>query len=45
VLHPHPDIGEQDWAAWTWDAKEYRTQAPRVVRFKYDGGAFVRIEP
>ena len=34
--------GEQDWAAWEWAAKEYGIQARRVVRFKYEGGGFVR---
>jgi hypothetical protein len=36
-------FGEQDWAARTWEAKEYGTQAHRVVRFKYEGGTFVRL--
>jgi hypothetical protein len=36
-------FGAQDWAAWTWEAKEYGTRAPRVVRFKYERGAFVRL--
>jgi hypothetical protein len=36
-------LGEQDWAAWTWNAKDYGTQARRVLRFKYEGGGFVRV--
>jgi hypothetical protein len=35
--------GEQDWAAGTWDAKEYGIRVPRVVWFKYEVGAFVRL--
>jgi hypothetical protein len=38
-------FGEQDWAAWSWDAKEYATgtRQPRMVRFRYEGDAFIRL--
>jgi hypothetical protein len=36
-------FGEQDWAAWEWEAKEYGSQVRRAVRFKYEGGGFVRV--
>ena len=37
--------GEQDWSAWSWEAREFATGtgAPRVVRFQYQDGAFVRV--
>ena len=35
--------GEQDWAVWTWEAREYATREPRTLRFRYEGGAFVRL--
>jgi len=34
----------EDRAAWTWHANETGTRAHRVVRFKYQGGAFLRME-
>jgi hypothetical protein len=37
--------GEQDWPAWTWEAREYATgtRTPRVIRFRFEGGTFVRV--
>lgn len=34
--------GEQGWAAWEWEAREYATKEPRTIRFQYRGGAWVR---
>jgi hypothetical protein len=37
-------FGVQDWSAWSWEGREFATgtRAPRVIRFRYEGGAFVR---
>jgi hypothetical protein len=37
--------GEQDWAAWTWEARQYGTHEHRVLRFGCEAGTFVRTEP
>jgi hypothetical protein len=36
--------GEQDWSAWSWEAREFATgtRTPRIIRFRFEGGAFVR---
>jgi hypothetical protein len=37
--------GEQDWSAWSWEAREYATGSRTSVtlRFRYEDGAFSRI--
>jgi len=37
-------LGEQDWAAWEWQARAYGPgiRAPQRIEFQYEGGAFVR---
>jgi hypothetical protein len=34
--------GQQDWTAWSWEAREYGTHEHRTIRFRYEGGAFGR---
>jgi hypothetical protein len=36
--------GEQDWAAWTWEAREFGTSEPRTIRFIWRDGAWTRQE-
>jgi hypothetical protein len=37
-------FGDQDWSAWTWEAREYATAvgAPRTIRFGWHDGAWTR---
>jgi len=38
--------GEQDWSAWTWEAREYGTgpRTPETVRFRFSGRTFDRVQ-
>jgi hypothetical protein len=36
-------FGDQLWHEWKWEAREYGTRTPRVIRFRFDGGTFVRV--
>ena len=36
-------LGEQDWSAWTWEAREFRTCELRTIRVRDEGGASVRV--
>jgi hypothetical protein len=27
--------GEQDWSAWSWEAREYGARDLRTIRFRY----------
>lgn len=36
-------FGEQDWSAWKWEAREYGTREPHTIRFRCEGGTFVRV--
>jgi hypothetical protein len=37
--------GEQDWSAWSWEAKEYGTgtRTPRVIRFRRTADGWQRL--
>ena len=35
-------FGDQDWSAWTWEAREFGTREPRTVRFTWRDGVWRR---
>ena len=37
-------FGDQDWSAWTWEAREYATgtRAPRTISFTWRDGVSTR---
>jgi hypothetical protein len=39
-------FGDQDWSAWSWEAREYAGtgRTPRTIRFRYAAGVFVCVK-
>ena len=37
-------FGDQDWSAWTWEAREFGTREPRTIRFTWRGGVWSRAD-
>lgn len=37
-------FGDQPWREWNWEAREYGSHEPRTIRFRYEDGAFVRLD-
>src|SRR5215469_7905978 len=36
-------FGEKPWTEWRWEPREYGARMPRVIRFRWDGGAWQRL--
>ena len=35
-------FGDQSWGEWQFETREFATREPRTIRFRYEGGIFVR---